>query len=181
MNYLSRHRRLGLVLALVVALAAALHARDQEAAREEIATPTRGGVPIASRPQSAPRFEQLPKFDTERLERIAERRRVQPMTTDPFETALAESKPPASKPNGNSPAAPPPPPQAPPLPFRFIGAQVDSGEYVVFLEQQNRTHIARIGETINEEWRLDRLTERSLMLTYVPLGQQRVLAIGGIN
>ena len=64
------------------------------------------------------------------------------------------------------------------MPFRFIGRQDADGVPLIFLEQQQQTHILSIGETVADGWRLDAADVQELVFTYVPLGQQRRLDIG---
>jgi len=177
-----RNHRWALALGLSVAVAAALHAGDREGGADppaRRAQDARATMP-APAPALAPSAETLPRLDIERLDALAHRHRGTIAAVDPFAVAASvEAR--ALAVAAPSPPPPPAPPQAPPIPFRFIGAQEIDGAKLVFLEQQNRTHIARPGEEVAEGWRLDSVTERSIIFTYVPLGQQSTLALGGAN
>jgi hypothetical protein len=72
--------------------------------------------------------------------------------------------------------APPPPPQAPPLPFTYMGKLVEEGRATVFLVQGDRNLIVREGETVAGGWRVDKIGEQSMTLTYVQLDQQQTLS-----
>ncbi len=72
--------------------------------------------------------------------------------------------------------APPPPPQAPPLPFTYLGKLVEEGKATVFLVQGDRNLIVREGETVAGGWRVDKIAEQSMTLTYVQLDQQQTLS-----
>lgn len=71
---------------------------------------------------------------------------------------------------------PPPPPQAPPLPFRYLGRWQEEGLEVVFLEERDRTSIARVGDRLGA-WRVDAIRDQAMTLTYLPLDQQRTLRL----
>lgn len=71
---------------------------------------------------------------------------------------------------------PPPPPQAPALPFRYLGRWQEDGIDVVFLEERERTHLARQGDRLGP-WRVDTISEQAISLTFLPLEQQRTLRL----
>lgn len=71
---------------------------------------------------------------------------------------------------------PPPPPQAPALPFRYLGRWQEDGVDIVFLEERERTHLARRGDRLGQ-WRVDAIGEQAITLTYLPLEQQRTLRL----
>lgn len=71
------------------------------------------------------------------------------------------------------------PPQAPPLPFRVLGRYDESGTAVVFLEHQEQSLLARVGETLINDYRVESIEGASLVLRYLPLDQLQTLEIGG--
>lgn len=73
------------------------------------------------------------------------------------------------------PPAPTPPP--PPLQFKYIGKAIAGNRIWVFLTQDNENYIARIGEKIDEQYRLDTINDESVTLTYLPLNAKQVLPI----
>jgi len=179
MKRLTAKWRWTILLTALTAVGAALHAQDPAtdsaalsrggAARAEV-----GRVPAQRDPRAT---AELPRVQMDRFEALKERRKAAAVSTDPFlDDRIVDAKAAAA---ASVVTPPPPPPQAPPPPFRFIGAQELDGVLQVFLEQQGRTHIARAGEIIVDGWRLDRLTERAVIFTYVPLGQERSIQIGG--
>lgn len=181
MNITLRTRRWVLLAAMPLVAAAALHTNGGDEApprdRDARARPQSAANTVNAAGRSPERVD-LPKVDMDRLQSLS-RRHVsvqppvdlfaapRPMATD-SEQAAAKAAPPP----------PAPPPQAPALPFRFIGRQDGDGAPLIFLEQQQQTHIVRIGETVADGWRLDRAEDQALVFTYVPLGQQRLLATG---
>lgn len=79
----------------------------------------------------------------------------------------------------SEPTPPPPPPMAPPLPFTFLGRLIDGDRRQVFLNHGQNTLIVGVGETIDQRYRVDRIESDTVHFTYLPLGQQQVLAIPG--
>lgn len=73
----------------------------------------------------------------------------------------------------------PPPPQAPPLPFRVLGRYVKDGQVVVFLQHNDQNLVVRVGDTIAEHYKVERLNGGTLTLRYTPLNQEQTLEIGG--
>lgn len=71
----------------------------------------------------------------------------------------------------------PPPPSAPPLQFEYLGRVVSEGRTRVFLAQANQNFVAGVGERINDEYRVYRIREDAIELTYLPLGIRQTLPI----
>jgi hypothetical protein len=76
------------------------------------------------------------------------------------------------------PPAPPPPPQAPPLPFTYFGKAVEDGRVTAFLARGENTYVAREGITLDGAYRVDRVDERVIVFTYLPLGMRQELSLG---
>lgn len=75
------------------------------------------------------------------------------------------------------PKAPPPAPTPPPLQFKYIGKAIEGNQTWVFLTQADENYIARIGEKIDDQYRLDTISDESVTLTYLPLNAKQVLPI----
>lgn len=93
----------------------------------------------------------------------------------------AQPAPPPVKPVTATPAPPPPPPplpQAPPLPFKVLGRYVDEGRTAVFLSYQDRSLVARVGDTLLHQYRVESVAGRTMTLRYLPLEQQQSIDIG---
>lgn len=80
--------------------------------------------------------------------------------------------------------APPPPPsapagpvepQAPPLPFRYVGAIDDAQGKAVFLLEGAQVRVARQGEEIAGRYRVERITPSAVEFTYLPLKKIQTL------
>jgi hypothetical protein len=90
--------------------------------------------------------------------------------------------------------APPPPapvsapkPVAPPFPYVYSGSMRDAsdpaatGAVLLFIKAGNRNFIVRKGETVGAAYRLDDITEREAVFTYLPLQEKQSLAIGNTH
>ncbi len=75
--------------------------------------------------------------------------------------------------------ATPPPPSAPPLPFVYLGKMVDGANTTVFLSSQQRNLAVKAGDTIDNVYRVDRIADNNMTLTYLPLNAQQQLYLGG--
>ena len=49
----------------------------------------------------------------------------------------------------------------------------------VFLSRGDNTYIARVGDTLDGKYRVERVDERMVVFRYLPLGQRQQLALGG--
>lgn len=74
------------------------------------------------------------------------------------------------------PPPPPPKPQAPPLPFRFVGALEEGGDRAVFLLEGTQVFMVRAGEQVGSQYRVERITPTSVEFTYLPLKERQILA-----
>jgi hypothetical protein len=91
--------------------------------------------------------------------------------------------PPAPPPQAVAPAPPPPPPMAPPLPFSFFGSLDERGlARRVFLTKGDQLVIVKANDVVEGQYRVDRITENSVDLTYLPLNQKQSISIqqGGL-
>ncbi len=76
---------------------------------------------------------------------------------------------------------PPPPPAAPPLPFTYLGKQIEDGKWQVFLALGEQTFIAVEQMTIDGMYRVDAIVPPQINLVYLPLQKMQTLFIGGAN
>ncbi|SEL57613.1 hypothetical protein SAMN05216359_111111 [Roseateles sp. YR242] len=72
-----------------------------------------------------------------------------------------------------------PEPTAPALPFRPFGRYLDGGEDVVFLLMNDQNLAVRVGDTIAQQYRVERLEGNTLTLRYLPLDVLQTLDLGG--
>lgn len=97
----------------------------------------------------------------------------------PPPTRVAQAPLPAPAP----PSAPPvpPPPQAPPLPFKALGQYTDGDQVGVFLQYRDQNLVARVGDTLAEQYKVESLAGGVLTLRYLPLNQTQTLDLGVAN
>lgn len=83
------------------------------------------------------------------------------------------------KPRSFQPPPPPPPPpakpQAPPLPYRFVGAVDDQGDRSVFLMEGTQVMMVRAGDELGGRYRVERVSDQAIEFTYLPLKQRQTL------
>jgi hypothetical protein len=167
-----------LILALAVTLGAVYWASRMDTSEEAV-------EPIAaSRPRAAPvgpaRVAQgSGELDLERLRRGPS---VDP-TADPFALRDFRPAPPVVKHPIALPAAevappPPPPPQAPPLPFLYLGKLAEGDNTTVFLSMGDRNLVVRTGDVIDNNYRVEEVTDAAVVMTYLPLTMKQTLPIG---
>ena len=106
--------------------------------------------------------------------------------------ALAERLP-APMPDAERPGAqgfgarswtPPPPPEipvapkAPTLPFSFLGKQLQTGVWQVYLGLGEDLRLARVGAVIDGQYRVESIVPPLIVFTYLPLNERQTLDIG---
>jgi len=69
-------------------------------------------------------------------------------------------------------------PKPPPLPFTYAGRLVEDGKTAVFLSRPDRNQVVRSGDVIDGTWRVDRIDATVMTLTYLPLNESQILALG---
>jgi hypothetical protein len=80
------------------------------------------------------------------------------------------------------PAPPPPPPPkpvAPPFPYPYIGGLLDGGVRTAFFTKGERVLAVKNGDIVDGVYRVEQLTDNQMQMTYLPLTQSVVLALGG--
>lgn len=72
----------------------------------------------------------------------------------------------------------PPPPTAPPVPFAYVG-QLDAkaAKPQVFLSNGDQLLIVSPGDVIDNQYRVESVSESDVVLTYLPLHERQVVAI----
>ena len=74
-------------------------------------------------------------------------------------------------------AQPPPAPVAPPAPFTYVGRLEQTAKNTqIFMMTNGRLYSTRLGEKIDQQWRLDAEDANALRLTYLPLNLPQVLS-----
>lgn len=77
------------------------------------------------------------------------------------------------------PVAAVPPAVAPALPFEFIGKMDDAQRLRVFLLRGEKIYTVTVGEVIDGTYRVERIADSEMVLTYLPLNVRQTLSVGG--
>ncbi|HWW04564.1 hypothetical protein [Collimonas sp.] len=87
--------------------------------------------------------------------------------------------PPPPPPPKEEPPPPPPPPTAPPLPFNFVGLLQDQAKPTAFLAKDDQLLLVTAGDTVEGSYRIDSVSAKEIVLTYLPLNQRQSILISG--
>jgi hypothetical protein len=68
--------------------------------------------------------------------------------------------------------------QAPPLPFQWLGRYEEAGVAAIFLASSDQSFVARVGDAVGENYRLEGIRDTELTLRYLPLNLLQTLKIG---
>jgi hypothetical protein len=174
---------LGGLLTATLAAAAWVHDRD-EANVNEVAEPVslpKGGREAQPAGTNKPRQLAESNVPQVRLDKL-DARGIGEASKDPF----AVPRPKVRKQAVSKPAPvviartpPPPPPSAPPLPFKYMGKMVSGDDVSVFLILGQRNLVVHEGDTIDSNYRIERIAESSMTVTYLPLQQRQTLDFRG--
>lgn len=99
-------------------------------------------------------------------------------SADPF--ARHSFAPPApAQPQAAAPAAP----QVPELPFKYLGKVVEEGKLSVFLARGDDSFSLQAGRKhkLDEQYRVDKVTESAVTFTYLPMNARQTLDIPAVN
>ena len=159
---------LGTTLAATLSAVAWQYAQPQSEPADGVVAPVKNKTTQKSFTQSTPHLalDKLQRADDVQVDRIKDAFQAQSWAPPP--------PPPA-------PPAPPPPPSPPPLPFTYMGQLVEDGTLTVFLSRQDQNYAVKAGDSLDGTYRVDKVENRRLVLTYLPLNMQQSLAIGSVN
>jgi hypothetical protein len=87
--------------------------------------------------------------------------------------------PPPPPPPKELPPPPPPPPTAPPMPFNFVGLLQDQAKPTAFLAKDDQLLLVTTGDTVEGTYRIDSVSAKEIVLTYLPLNQRQSILISG--
>jgi hypothetical protein len=120
-----------------------------------------------------------------RLETLRER---QPRRNDVADLFSPDSWQPPPPPPGRAEPAPAPPPQmaepppaprAPDFPYTLAGSVIDAEGPMVVFSKQNQDFVLRMGEVLEQNYRVEKIEPESVTLTYLPLGLAQRVALPG--
>jgi hypothetical protein len=174
-------------LALVAALAATAYVSTQEG--DEVEAVTRGSAADAPElstrngRRTAPASRQAPSAEADLQGRSKAhlvqsvsrwQARLQPSTpVRAWSTAWSSQQPPPPPPE---PVLAPPPPRAPAFPHVWVGRYIDDQPRAI-INGPTTTWVVKAGDVIEGQWRVDRIQDRQLQLTYLPLQQTLTVAM----
>ena len=160
--------------AFAVAYALAPHA-DQDAG-VELRSPATGRATVAATDKTRAKNAAVALTAPNRAEVV-----VQP-AADPFVAVSFLPPPPPPPPVVAAPPPPPPPaPKAPPLPFAFVGLLEKGGgpKPAAFLARGDVLLVVSAGDIVDNEYRIESLSEREIVVTYLPLNERQSLTATG--
>jgi hypothetical protein len=169
-----KRRRHAWLVALLATLLATLWAGGLEEDVQAAPAPARG----AARPRDAGKAKLAGDAQAAWLAQLARmdapRTRMPEPARDPFAPARPQAEPPPAAPAPEAVAKP----GAPPLPFQYQGLLRRDGQLAVFLTDGASLLIAREGETLAGQYRVESVTERQVVLQYIPLAERQTLDFG---
>lgn len=71
------------------------------------------------------------------------------------------------------------PPTAPKIPFKYIGKIWGDEEYQVFIEFNGKNLIIKEGDTIQQIYKVEKISPPTMTLTYLPMNILQSMPIGG--
>ena len=71
-----------------------------------------------------------------------------------------------------------PPPTAPVLPFKYIGKLLGDDEYIVFLSLHGKSLSVKMGDVLQQTYRVDEIKPPLMQVTYLPMNIQQTFMIG---
>src|SRR5262245_7496915 len=171
----SDRRRLPILIAAgaaTFAIAYAFAPRGDDGAGVELRAPAAGRNAPATRSKDPAVALAAPSRATVPLQAAA----------DPFVAVSFVPPPPPPPPViAAPPPPPPPPPKAPPLPFSFVGLLEKGGgpKPAAFLARGDALLVVSAGDVVDNDYRIESLSEREIVVTYLPLNERQSLTATG--
>ena len=69
-------------------------------------------------------------------------------------------------------------PSVPPMPFQFVGKLHDRSDLQVFLQSGEKIYVVRKGDVIDDNWRIEKISDMELSFVYLPLHVSQTLSVG---
>lgn len=173
MTLSERQRGFLLGILLVATLAATAVSSNEEEDNSVVQPILRKSSPPEGMTNSIEKNPKVPRLDLARIDR------------DPNETVITDVfapkswyRPPPPPPQSRLTIVQPAAPVLPVLPFRYLGqlGEVD-GKVTIYLAKGEKVYIARVGEVLDEQYRLDAIQETQLTFTFLPMEKQQVLTV----
>ncbi|MDR7152739.1 hypothetical protein J2W49_004717 [Hydrogenophaga palleronii] len=71
----------------------------------------------------------------------------------------------------------PPAPSAPPVPFSIMGSMEEGGKRAYFLQYADQSFVARVGDTLLEQYKVESVESDRLLLRYLPMDVLQTLEL----
>lgn len=174
MAWSQKQRNIALGAALAATLLAVAWVSQQE---EEHTAVVAAPVKAVSSNNGAARAASTNTSSHLALEKLQRKRAEddKPSVEDVFQAKSWYVPPPPPKP------VPPPPPAPPPLPFIYMGKLLEDEKLTVFVSKQDRHFAVKAGDTVDGAYRVESVSARQVIFTYLPLNMQQTLILGGAN
>jgi len=183
MDPVEKRRKTMIGIALAATLAAVVLVEDEEEMTPDTVQPVTSAKPVrsAATRASAPQL----RNDFLDVDQLGQRK-FDPMAGELFASTSWAPKPPPITPQQQAAILQrqqertkvrQPDPTPPPLQFKYIGKAIEGNQTWVFLSQADENYIAKIGEKIDDQYRLDTINDESVTLTYLPLNAKQTLSI----
>lgn len=69
-------------------------------------------------------------------------------------------------------------PRVPVLPFKVLGRYAEDGREAVFLQYKDQNFVARVGDVLLDQYKVEQISASAATLLYLPLNQRQTLDIG---
>jgi hypothetical protein len=170
-NPLSRDIPKGAAAAIVALALVAGVVTGREPARPET-------LPVAAKEPATSLATPIDEIDLKRLSRLRSEREVPDLFAPPVTRTAAPAAPVAPAPIAVVEAPQPPPaPTAPPLPFSYLGRMTRGEDVVVYLLRGQDLLVAQAGSVLDDQYRVDGISDSAVQIQFVPLGIKQLLAI----
>lgn len=154
--------------ALLATVVASVWPRGEEKTAPEVVAPVTRRDDAPARGQQPSSQLELPALG-DRLERPRTPAKIQ----DLFGIKDWNPPPPPVREKPLPPAAP----TAPPFPYAIAGSVVDANGLMIVFNRQKQDFVLRIGDVLEQTYRVEAIDPQSVTVTYLPLGLTQVVSI----
>jgi len=115
------------------------------------------------------------RVEIERLNKPAPRKKAKEKVGNAFGATswyVPPPPPPPVKP------VPPPPPSAPPMPFSFLGLYEEGAVMILMLLKGGHVYTVAVGDIVENTYRIDRIQNGVVEMTYLPLNIKQSINTG---
>lgn len=158
----------GCLLLVLVMTAACGDCRGAESTPQQAAKPGRTHAAAKRSPEET-------RVELERLDKAAQKQKAKKSTGNAFGATSWYVPPPPPPPPK---ALPPPAPTAPPMPFSYLGLYEGGSGKVIMLVRGDHIYTVGVGDVIDNTYRVDRVDQGTVEMTYLPLNIKQSISTG---